>query len=79
MLRFDSKAILESPFRVESIEETPAPAGVTGVWHRYVITQGANTIVGMRSGTLAEVGSALEQTILRLNERLGKQQMKLRR
>jgi hypothetical protein len=66
-------AILESPFRLDSLEAVPAPLGCEGIWQRYVITQGANTIVGMRAGTHSEVSVVLTQYVERLNERFAKQ------
>ena len=69
----------EAPFRLESIDEIAAPQGQDGVWQRYVITQGANTIVGMRPGVLSEVSVLLEQQVERLNMRFAKQLSKAKR
>ena len=66
----------ETPFCLESVDEVPAPEGQEGVWQRYVITQGANTIVGMRSGIHSEVSALLAQYVERLNLRFSKQQSK---
>jgi hypothetical protein len=38
-------------------------------WHRYEIRQGANTIVGYRTGAIENVLSAVESIVLRMNER----------
>jgi hypothetical protein len=65
-----------APFRLESVDEVAAPEGQDGVWQRYVITQGANTIVGMRSGINSEVSVLLAQYVERLNLRFAKQQSK---
>lgn len=69
-------AILESPFRLDSLEAVPAPQGCEGTWQRYVITQGENRIVGMRAGTHSEVTVILTQYLERLNERFAKQRGK---
>ncbi len=63
------ETVLELPFKVDSISKTAAPTGTEGVWHSYVISQGANTIAGVRTGTLAEVTMLLQEMIERLNER----------
>lgn len=68
--------VADSPFRLESIVEVSAPEGQEGVWQRYVITQGANTIVGMRAGMRDEVSLLLAQYVERLNMRFAKQQKK---
>jgi hypothetical protein len=67
---------MEAQFRLESIDEVAAPEGQDGVWQRYVITQGANTIVGMRAGVYSEVSLLLAQYVERLNLRFAKQQAK---
>ncbi len=57
-------------FKLKSIREEQPPAGAEGVgWHRYVITQGGNTIVGHRQGSTSSVTMAVEDIVLRLNER----------
>jgi hypothetical protein len=60
---------VELPFKLDSISKAPAPGGAAGVWHSYVISQGANTIAGMRVGTHAEVTTSLHDMIERLNDR----------
>ena len=64
-----SEMVLELPFKVDSISMTAAPKGTEGVWHSYVISQGANMIAGLRTGTLAEVTMLLQEMIERLNDR----------
>ena len=66
----------QAPFLLESVDEVAAPEGQDGVWQRYVIRQGANTIVGTRAGTHSEVSVLLEQYVERLNMRFAKQQGK---
>jgi hypothetical protein len=60
---------VELPFKLDSISRATSPGGAAGVWHSYVITQGANTIAGMRAGTQAEVTTLLHDMVERLNER----------
>ena len=64
-----TETFLELPFKVDSISRAPAPPGAEGVWHSYVISQGMNTITGMRAGTHAEVTTLLQDMIERLNDR----------
>jgi hypothetical protein len=64
-----SGTFLELPFKVDSISRTAAPPGAEGVWHSYVISQGTNTITGVRAGTHAEVAALLQEMIERLNDR----------
>jgi hypothetical protein len=64
-----TETVLELPFKMDSIAKTAAPNGAEGAWHSYVISQGANTITGVRAGTQAEVTTQLHGMIERLNER----------
>jgi hypothetical protein len=64
-----TETFLERPFKLDSISRTAAPADAEGVWHSYVISQGTNTITGVRAGTQAEVTALLHDMIERLNER----------
>jgi len=58
------------PFALKSIAKSPPPEGVdTQNWHRYVIIQGKNTIVGQLQGTKASTERAVLEIIDRLNER----------
>lgn len=42
-------------------------------WYRYVISQGDKPIVGMRQGSKRSVKMAIDEVVLRMNERrLGK-------
>jgi hypothetical protein len=68
-----SGPVVQALFQLESVDEVAAPEGQEGVWQRYVITQGANRIVGMRAGVQSEVSSQLAQQVDRLNLRAGKQ------
>ena len=58
------------PFTLTSILKEEPPAGADGIdWHRYIITQGGNTIVGHRQGSTRSVTLAIEEIVLHLNER----------
>lgn len=69
----------ELPFKLESLAATATPAGSEGDWYRYVISQGANEITGLRCGTKSAVQSEVNDMVDRLNERReGKTRPKLR-
>ncbi len=58
------------PYKLKSIRKEQSPAGAEGIgWHRYVITQGDNIIVGYRQGSTSTVRLAVEEIVLHLNER----------
>ncbi len=58
------------PFKLKSIRKEQSSAGAEGIdWHRYVITQGGNTIVGHRQGSTSSVTLAVEEIVVRLNLR----------
>lgn len=58
------------PFALQSITKAEPPSGVdTTNWHRYVITQGHNTIVGHLQGSHASIERSVKEIIERLNER----------
>ena len=59
----------ELQFKLDSIAKAAAPSGATGMWHSYVISQGANKIAGVRAGTHEEVAELLRVFVERLNER----------
>ncbi len=60
----------DEPFKLSSVLKEGPPAGAEGIdWHRYVITQGDNTIVGHRQGSTRGVTLAIEEIVLHLNER----------
>jgi hypothetical protein len=67
--RFEALPVIDLPFRVDLISQTPAPDGSSDVWHRYSISQGTNTITGLRPGTRSDVAFQLEEMVARLNER----------
>ena len=58
------------PFKLTSMRKERPPAGAEGIgWHRYVITQGGNTIVGHRQGSTSSVKLDVEEIVMHLNER----------
>ena len=62
-------ATVELPFKLESISKAAAPGDAEGVWHSYVISQGTNTIEGVRAGSHAEVTALVHDMVERLNAR----------
>lgn len=55
---------------VMSIEETEAPAGLSGEnWYEYVIGEGTSKIQGLKSGSLAEVTQHANKVTDDLNDR----------
>jgi hypothetical protein len=68
-MRLESQVVLEEPFRLDQVSETKAPDGTAAVWFRYVISQGPNTIVGLRPGPRTDAMSQLEEMVARLNDR----------
>ena len=64
-----SETALEWPFKIDSISKAAAPAGEAGPWHSYIISQGTNTIAGIRAGTHSEVTMLIEEMVDRLNDR----------
>jgi len=72
MVKFGTFSV-EQPFRIDEVVRAPAPDGSDSVWHRYVITQGTNTITGLRAGGHVDVQSQVEGLVERLNlRRMGK-------
>jgi hypothetical protein len=72
-----TEMLLEVPFRLASITPADAPDGSQGSWFRYVISQGANEITGLRAGSQSEVQRLVDEMIERLNERrIGKAKKK---
>lgn len=63
-------ALDDEPFMLKSLAKSPPPDGAdSNNWHRYVITQGQNTIVGHVQGSHAAAQRAVSEIIDRLNER----------
>jgi len=61
---------MQHPYEIQSVRRAEPPSGAEGPdWHRYVITQGSNTINGCRQGDLKVVTEAVEEIVAQLNER----------
>ena len=69
MTMTEAAAVIALPYEMVSVEKIEPPTGSDGTWHEYVITQGDNTIHGCRQGSLAAVTEAVEEIVVRLNER----------
>lgn len=61
---------MEQDYEIVSVQPTEPPKNMAGSnWHCYVIVQGTNTIRGYRQGNLGSVTKAVEEIVMRLNER----------
>ena len=66
----EPQSFLGEPYELVSVRRAKAPPGTDEPeWHRYVIRQGSNTIRGCRQGTLAAVTEAVEEIVVKLNDR----------
>lgn len=62
--------VQDHPFVLDSITETASPVNPgESDWHRYVINQGHNQIVGYRRGNQRSVRQEVDQIIDQLNAR----------
>ena len=60
----------DQKFGIVSVKPIDTPRGMDGArWHCYVIEQGKNSIRGYRQGSIDTVTRAVEEMVLRLNER----------
>ena len=60
----------DNNYEIVSVEPIDAPADTVGTgWHRYIIQQGRNTIRGYKQGDFQLVTQAVEEIVVRLNER----------
>ena len=58
------------PFRIiELVKSDPPEADDDREWYRYVISQGDKPINGLRQGSKRSVKAAVDEVVLRLNER----------
>lgn len=58
------------PFRIVEFARAEPPAGQGETeWYRYVISQGRDPMAGLRQGTRESVTAAVEEIVLRMNER----------
>ena len=71
-MKLNMHALLETPFRLDTVVSAPAPDGSDCEWQSYVISQGNNTITGLRLGAREDVVRQLDAMIENLNVRLGK-------
>ena len=61
---------IEDKYGIVSVKPVEAPRGTVGTdWHCYVIEQGNNNIRGYRQGSIDTVTRAVEEIVVRLNER----------
>ncbi len=74
VLPMDASFWKTQPFKIIELTKTDPPeADDNREWHRYVISQGDKPIVGLRQGSKRSVKAAIEEVVLRMNERrLGK-------
>ncbi len=61
----------EPKYRVISVEKTPAPESMTGIWHRYVIGEGNSRVDGIKCGSMQVVKQHAETVAENLNSRSG--------
>ena len=60
----------DHPFILDSITETASPVNPGEAdWHRYVINQGHNQIVGYRRGSMRSVRQEVDLIVEQLNSR----------
>ena len=67
----DESPAMDQPYEIVSVRRAePPPGGKGSNWYRYVIAfEGTKTIHGCRQGSLKAVTSAVEEKIVKLNER----------
>ncbi len=67
----DESSAMEQPYEIVSVQRAePPPGGKGSNWYRYVIAfEGRNNIHGCRQGGLKAVTRAVEEIIVKLNER----------
>ena len=62
--------MIEKDYEIVSVKPTDPPGGMLGTdWHCYIIEQGKNTIRGYQRGDIKSVTRAVEEIVVRLNER----------
>lgn len=63
-------SLADDDFAIVSVEPIDPPAEFAGTgWHRYIIEQGNNRIRGYTQGDMRTVRLAVEEIVVRLNER----------
>ena len=61
---------IDEEYGIVSVKPVNAPRGAVGTdWHCYVIEQGKNNIRGYQQGSIDTVTRAVEEIVIRLNER----------
>jgi hypothetical protein len=62
--------LIEENYAIVSVEPTDPPGDTAGTgWHCYIIKQGSNRIRGYQQGDIKAVTRAVEEIVMRLNER----------
>lgn len=62
--------MIENDYAIVSVEPADPPRGMEGTgWYCYIIEQGKNTIRGYKRGDVKSVTRAVEEIVVRLNER----------
>lgn len=62
--------MIDKDYELVSVEPSDPPEDMVGKgWHRYIIEQGENTILGYKQGNIQAVTQAVEEIVARLNER----------
>jgi hypothetical protein len=62
--------LIEEDYAIVSVKPTDPPGDMEGKgWHCYIIEQGSNTIRGYQRGDIKAVTRAVEEIVIRLNER----------
>lgn len=62
--------VVSKDYKILSVKPTDPPAGAGGTgWHCYIIQQGRNSIRGYQRGNIQLVTQAVEEIVVRLNER----------
>ena len=63
-------SLADDDFAIVSVEPIDPPTELAGTgWHRYIIRQGDNRIRGYTQGDIRTVTLAVEEIVVRLNER----------
>ncbi len=62
---------MAQPYEIVSVQRAKPPPGEKGFyWYRYVIAfEGSNTIYGCRQGGIKAVTRAVEEIVVKVNER----------
>ncbi len=62
--------VIDEDYEIVSVEPTDPPRDMVGTgWHCYVIEQGSNRIRGYQQGSIKSVTQAVQEIVIRLNER----------